>query len=104
MVAVGPCFVHGGVFRYDPERVPTVLIDPDTGRPPDVGADAQPVTPDPAAVARAVARPYCPGCAVKLNAARRGRGQQPVFDETDTSRYWAFALAAVLLATIRDGR
>jgi hypothetical protein len=34
VVALGPCFVHGGIFAFDPDRVPTVLVDPETSMLP----------------------------------------------------------------------
>jgi hypothetical protein len=84
LVAMGPCFVHGAVFLFDPDRVTSVLVDPVTGAPPDV--DPDPATPDmDDRVARSVRRPICPLCCKFLNdtAAAQGRGRP--FDETDTS-------------------
>lgn len=83
--ASGPCVIHGGYFAYDPELVPTVLIDPYTGRPPDVDETGQRCEPSPEAVARSLREPYCPGCARRLNAEAVRLGYDPVFDETDTA-------------------
>ena len=85
MLAFGPCVVHGGVFGFDPDLVPTVLIDPETNRPPDVGPDSLPCEPAPGSAERAVGRPLCPACARALNRELQGRGELPRFDETDTA-------------------
>lgn len=82
---LGPCAVHGGMFAYDPDRVPVVLIDPATGRPPDVDEAGHRREPEPGAVERSVTRPYCPPCAVRLNSAARAMGLDANFDETDTA-------------------
>jgi hypothetical protein len=85
VLAVGPCVVHGGVFSFDPDRVPYVMIDPVTDRPPDVGPDGQPCEPSPEALARAYQLPLCPGCAKALNRVLTADGLEPRFDETDTA-------------------
>jgi hypothetical protein len=84
LVAMGPCFVHGAVFLFDPDRVTSVLVDPVTGAPPDV--DPDPATPD---MDDRVAGRYAgrsARCAASSSTTRRaaqGRGRP--FDETDTS-------------------
>jgi hypothetical protein len=83
--ALGPCFVHGGIFAFDPDRVPTVLVDPETGRPLDVDAAGRLCEPPPGALGRSQKRPYCPGCAKAMNAVRAAWGQSRIFDETDTA-------------------
>jgi hypothetical protein len=90
MIAYAPCFLHGGIFGFDPDRVQTIMIDPVTGTPPDVSpVTGETLDPDTALVkerlARAVQRVLCPGCCTKLNAAARQLGIDPRFDETDTS-------------------
>jgi hypothetical protein len=83
--AIGTCAVHGGVFAFDPEQVPAVLIDPETGRPPDVDAAGHHCEASQEARNRSVARPYCPSCAREINAECRRRGMPAIFDETDTA-------------------
>lgn len=85
MAALGPCFIHGGLFMYDPYRVPSILVDPETGRPPDVTAEGQRCEPSPEALGRSARQPYCPDCAKRLNREARARGLPAHFDETDTS-------------------
>lgn len=87
LIAMGPCHVCGGIFGFDPDRVTSVLIDPETGRPPDVDEDGNFVDLETEAegVARSSRRPVCPRCCKALNAELARRGQGPRFDETDTS-------------------
>lgn len=81
---VAPCVICGKRFVFDPDRVPVVLVDPQTGRPPDVDSHGNRQEADPAAVERAETRPYCPNCARRLNIAAGQRGLPAHFDETDT--------------------
>lgn len=69
LFALGRCFTCDTGFDFDPETVTTVMIDPLTNRPPDVGPDAQPIDPDPAAVERSVPKMICPPCVIKVRAA-----------------------------------
>lgn len=85
LIAYGSCWVGREFFGFDPDRVTSVLIDPETKRPPDVDASGQHVTPDPEATARSIRQPICPACCKKLNAVLVSRGEAPAFDETDTS-------------------
>ena len=88
LIAMAPCHVHGGVFAFDPDQVQSVLIDPETGRPPDVDEAGYLLPPDPSQaerIARSVRRPICPACCKMLNEAARLRGLPAHFDETDTS-------------------
>jgi hypothetical protein len=68
LIALGPCFVCGGPFAFDPDTVASIPIDPATGLPPDLGHT------DPA---NAVNRPVCPSCVTLANAARKARGLPP---------------------------
>jgi hypothetical protein len=85
-VAMGECYVHGGRFMFDPERVPVVLIDPVTNRPPDVDEHGNRRGFTSEELERTVKRPYCPECGRQLNAAARARGLPALYDETDTAR------------------
>ena len=78
MVGMDKCYVHGGVFMFDPETVVSVRIDPQTGRAPDVGADGEPCEPEPGSVERSVRQPICDECMTRINPARRARGNEPV--------------------------
>jgi hypothetical protein len=78
MVALGRCYIHGGLFEFDPLTVVSVLIDPVTSRPPDVGADGQPCEPDPAAVERSVKRPICDPCITRVNQRKGAEGKDVV--------------------------
>ena len=80
-VAIGRCYIHGGDFTFDPGRVPSVSVDPQTGRPPDVDADGNAAEPEPGAVERSVKQPICPPCAKRVNEARGNR----LFTEDDTA-------------------
>lgn len=74
--AVDVCYVHGEPFTFDPVSVVTVPIDPQTGLPPDVDADLQPVpSPDPDAVARSVWRPICDPCVQRANRQLAAQGR-----------------------------
>jgi hypothetical protein len=89
MIAMAPCHLHGGIFSFDPDRVQSLLIDPATGRPPDVDEDNQRMDRDAPGVEEAFARSVqtflCPACCKKLNELLAARGEPPRFDETDTS-------------------
>lgn len=75
-LCIGKCIGHGGVFAFDPDRVPSILIDPQTGDIPD------PHTP--AARARAVKEPVCPDCAKRANPERAALGYELIY-EGDTA-------------------
>lgn len=64
--AIGPCWVCRSLFVFDPETVSSVLVDPVTDQPPDLGGD-----PD-----RAVARPLCPPCVTEANLERAKAGRR----------------------------
>jgi len=80
------CWTHesrtgqaGYHFEADPGTVTTVLIDPATGRPPDVGEDGRPngvtVTAEIAAACRQVF--ICLDCVAAVNEERRARPDLP---------------------------
>lgn len=85
VIALGQCCVHGGLFEFDPDRVPSVLVDPETGLPPDVNEAGQYREPTAEALARSRREPYCPACARGLNAEAARRSLPARFDETDTA-------------------
>jgi hypothetical protein len=72
-VAIAPCWMCKVPFSFHPDLVTSVLIDPVTGRPPDLGGD-----PD-----RAVREPLCPSCCKIANARRRLSGLE-LLDERDS--------------------
>lgn len=72
-IAFGNCFVHGGLFMFDPDTVTSVLIDPVTGLPPDMGGNER----------RARREPVCPACCKAANPERARRGLEPL-DERDS--------------------
>lgn len=57
----------GRMVLFHPDLVPSILIDPATGRPPDVGEDNQPIPLTDEARARSVARPLCRPCVDAMN-------------------------------------
>lgn len=61
-LAIGPCFVCGEPFSFDPDTVDSVPIDPVTQLPPDLGGRQE----------RAVKRPICTRC-MKLVEERRAQ-------------------------------
>lgn len=66
MIALAPCWVHKGLFEFDPDTVPSVLIDPVTQLPPDLGGDPE----------RARREPVCPVCVAQLNPLRAAAGKE----------------------------
>jgi hypothetical protein len=77
-VALSECWVHKGIFEFDPDTVLTILIDPRTRLPTDVDADGNKITQDPAAIERSVQQPICPRCVALLDAEAVRRGMTPV--------------------------
>lgn len=66
MFALGTCFTCKQPFEFDPETVPSVLIDPGTGVPPDIGnTDPQ----------DAVKLPICPPCVTYIHVKRKAAGK-----------------------------
>ncbi|MEU0720801.1 hypothetical protein ABZ498_26915 [Streptomyces lavendulocolor] len=59
------CPCCGGLAMFhelERHTAPSILIDPETGLPPGVSPDGQPVAPTPEATARARRRPLCQSC------------------------------------------
>ncbi len=70
--ALGACFGCANVFDFNPDTVPSILIDPETTLPPDLTNDVE------AATARAQRQPLCPSCVAKVNAKREAAGLPPI--------------------------
>lgn len=64
---LGPCFVCGQPFTFNPTLVPSVPIDPVTKRPPDLGGDPE----------RARREPVCASCVERANVLRERNGLAP---------------------------
>lgn len=69
--ALGRCYMCRQVFRFDPDRVPSVSIDPVTRKPPDVDGE-------PDGAERARREPLCRPCVMTLNIKRKQRGLEPI--------------------------
>lgn len=69
LLATGACYVHDGVFSFNPDTVPSVLVDPATGLP----GDHPNATPN-LRREELVARPVCPDCVDAWNAQRVAKG------------------------------
>lgn len=67
LLAVGPCWSCKRTFSFNPARVPSIPIDPQTGKPPDID-------PEPGGYERAEREPICEACMTLMNARRRERG------------------------------
>lgn len=65
MFAMGQCWSCKRTFTFDPDRVPSIPIDPETNRPPDLGGDA----------VRAEREPVCQDCVSRANARSRAAGR-----------------------------
>jgi hypothetical protein len=76
-VALAPCFTCKRTFAFDPERVVSVPIDPETGLPP----DAQGARLD---MGQYVKQPICPACCMVINEDRARLGLM-LLDTTDTA-------------------
>jgi hypothetical protein len=64
--AIGPCWLCKQPFSFDPETVPVVYVDPQTGLPP---ADN-----DDVAILRSRRRQLCYGCARDCALIRQAQG------------------------------
>lgn len=70
---MGACFGCKRTFCFDPQSVPSLAIDPVTGKTPDLGGDP----------GRAVRQPLCPDCCKAANIERAKVGL-PLFPEGDS--------------------
>ena len=66
--ALAPCWSCGQLFSFDPERVPSIPIDRQTNRPPDLGGAAE----------RAEREPVCRSCIGRANEVRRQAGRPEI--------------------------
>jgi hypothetical protein len=85
VLGIGTCYLHNGPITFDPESITTVWIDPQTNLPPDVDANAKPITPDPEAMDRLVQRPICDPCVAKVNRRLAAEGR-PTWETSATYR------------------
>lgn len=65
LFAFGRCWSCGRSFTFDPDRVPSIPIDPVTNRPSDMGGIPE----------RVVKQPICRGCVEAANENRRREGR-----------------------------
>jgi hypothetical protein len=86
LVGMDVCYLHGQMFRFDPHTVVTVLVDPQTGWPPDVDENNQPCTPDSEAIKRAVKRPVCDACVERVNRTLASHGHPRIELAADKAR------------------
>lgn len=75
MFAYGPCWMCGRHFTFDPERVPSIGIDPEYNLP----ADLVPKDEIEEAMKRKVQEPLCPDCIGRVNESRERQGHEPIF-------------------------
>jgi hypothetical protein len=64
-VVLGRCWSCGRPFTFNPYLVPSIPIDPETRRPPDLGGDPE----------RAEREPLCESCVERVNVERERLGQ-----------------------------
>ena len=83
VIVMTACFVCGQPFTFNPNWVPSVPIDPRTGRPLDVGADGKPQPVEPGAEERAVKQPLCESCVELINENRRRIGEPEIVVHPD---------------------
>jgi hypothetical protein len=75
-VAMDTCYVHKGLFEFDPDTVVTVWVDPETNMPydvredPDTGKAVSVQPPPPPMPPGAVQRFICDPCIRLINARR----------------------------------
>jgi len=67
-MVMGPCIACKQVFMFNPTHVPSLLIDPTNGLPPDMGGDP----------AKAQREPLCHPCARRANVLRIANGKEPI--------------------------
>jgi hypothetical protein len=65
---IGKCYACKRTFGFTQASVTTIMIDPETGLPPDRSVLGTTREPTPEATARATRQPICPDC---LDQARR---------------------------------
>jgi hypothetical protein len=70
-IAYGNCWSCGRGFSFDPDLVPSVPIDPQTRKPPDVD-------PIEGGYERAVKQPICEQCIEMANEKRVADGREPI--------------------------
>lgn len=70
LTGIDECWVHHGLFMFDPDTVTTVWIDPQTGKPIDID-------PAPGGEQRAVQRPICTPCMEEINKRRAALHRPP---------------------------
>lgn len=68
LIGFGDCWACGRPFPFDPDRVPSIPVDPTTNLPPDLGGDAE----------LAVKRPVCEQCLDAANEQRVAAGRSPI--------------------------
>jgi hypothetical protein len=84
IVALTGCLICGRIFDFNPAKVPSIPIDPETMKPPDVD-------PQPGGYERAVRQPLCESCVKYVNLRRAERGQTLIevlpgaYDAADSS-------------------
>lgn len=73
MKIISPCYIHHGYFMADPDNVVSVLVDPQTGKPPDVDPH-----PDGLGMDRAIQAVICDDCVREVNKVKIRRGEVPI--------------------------
>jgi hypothetical protein len=69
-IALGTCYGCKRTFGFDPGTVTVILIDPQTGRPPDVAADATRLATPTCPSDQCRQDFVCPSCVARANAER----------------------------------
>lgn len=94
-VAITPCYGCGSLFEADPDSCPSILVDPQTNKAPDVdtehvragalcASDGEywPCASFSAAVQRSIRRPICPSCCETANPIRKKAGLEQLLPRT----------------------
>lgn len=68
--AAGRCWACGRIFAFDPDLVPSVPIDPQTNRPPDLGGSME----------QSVLQPICSTCVELANREREAMGRTDLIE------------------------
>jgi len=74
----GRCWSCKKPFTFNPVRVPSVMIDPKTNRPPDVDEDGSLREPSREEWDRSSREPFCETCIELVNEHRVERGQRAI--------------------------